>query len=125
MPQDMWVLASVEVELGNLIRSAQPDNRSPESKCIPSLEVHSGTLEREIRHQELSALDLNQDSITNLFPEVLSVDADGVQAAVSFDRHTNSFFENDIEIWTERHRDETNSRHSTGDGLYGFPAVPS
>ena len=45
------------------------------------------------RHDELRTLDLDQDSITNLFLEVFSVNAHSFQAAVILDSPTDPIFE--------------------------------
>jgi hypothetical protein len=118
------VLAAIEVQVGHLVLPAQPNNGPSERKRVSGLEVHATAVEREIRDDELSALNLDEDSVADLLPEVLSVNTYSIKATVSFDRLTDPFFENHNEFWAERHRDESDSQHASGDWLDRLPSFP-
>ena len=63
MPDDMWVLTRVEMQVAYIILAACPDHRATKGKGIARLEVHATALKGEIGDYKLGAPDVDNNSI--------------------------------------------------------------
>jgi hypothetical protein len=78
----MWVLTRVEMQVAYIILAACPDHRATKGKGIARLEVHATALKGEIGDYKLGAPDVDNNSIADLFREMLLVDADRSESTI-------------------------------------------
>src|SRR5262245_9424234 len=77
LPNDVVVLACVEMHFLKMIFTAGVDDGSSQAQCKARLKVHTPTLQREISNDKFRLSNFGNDSVCDLVVVLFSVDSDG------------------------------------------------